>query len=126
MLSFFLGGKGMANTPLYKRLIVKYLVLLLLLLISVHLYYRALSPYVGVWIIIIADILAIALWILSEIRWLSRIHENLINTIKESFTDSDFLEELGCSISLDVFPVDIVDKMINYQLHQEKEQQALL
>ncbi|KUO74725.1 MAG: hypothetical protein APF77_18780 [Clostridia bacterium BRH_c25] len=99
----------------------------LLLLIAInHLYYQFLSSYVGVWLIIIVEILSVALCILHVHKWFSRVFSDFLKTVKASSFDSKFIEEVSISINKGFAIDDIVERIISYQSHQEKKQQALL
>ena len=116
----------MVNTSSDKKRNYIFILIILLIIISNHLYYEFLSAYVGVWLLIVFEMLGVALWLFKSRKWFIEYHRDFIKVIKESSSDSDFIGELSRSISTDIFPTEIINKLVCHQHKQEKKDQELL
>lgn len=107
----------------------KNIILIIFLLLPVffnHLYYQFFSSYFSVYLFIAFEALFTLSGLLLVRRWLLKIQKAFIKDINESIHDVALNEELCSSISGDIFPIDIISKIIKYQHVQDNEQQELL
>ena len=116
----------MKNTIDFKAINILFFVFLLLLILCNHIYYQFFSDHISFWAIITIEILLIALWLFLARKWVSGIRKGFTQIIDESISDTDLREEICSCIDRELFPIDIIGKLIFYQNKQEKKQKALL
>jgi c-di-GMP phosphodiesterase len=119
-------GESMNSISSYKKRNIMFLFFILLLVFGNHLYYQFFSAFIGVWFIIAAELLLVALWILLIRKRLLEAQKGFAEAIKGSSFPTDYAAKLSKSVSPDIFSTDMITRLVSYQNSQEKKQQALL
>lgn len=116
----------MGNTYSSKKRNSIFIFCLLLIIISNYMYFHFMSAFVGMWLLIVFELLVVSLWLLIARKWFMGYQRDFIKAITESSSDSEFIEELSSCVSFDIFPTKILNKLISYQHKQEQKDQSLL
>lgn len=116
----------MRKPHIFRKKIVIFILFLLLLVLFNHIYYQLLSPYIGVWFIITAEIVWNGLGLFLFFKWFKEISGKIIEIIEENSTDKNFSREVSRIMDKDAFHTDIIKIIVDYQNKQQKEHQQLL
>lgn len=116
----------MNNTSSFKKRTITFMAFILLIVLGNHFYYQFLSAYVGIWFIIAAELLTIALWLLLMRKWFLEALRTIEAAIRDSSLSDEFVRELISCKNPGIFSTDIINKLVRYQRDQEKKQHALL